>query len=243
MRGKPDKIQSLWIGSSLSQMESLCIKSFQYHGHPFHLYVYQQPEGLPSDVILEDAETILPHESIFTYSDRNTVSGFANLFRYKLLLEKGGIWVDTDMVCLRPFEFSQPLVFASQNNDGATSCMIKTPAGAEIMRQCYEFAKQRDSSTICWGETGPKLLDQMIRKLGLDACVLAHTAFCPIDYAAFAVFTTADTEHLLDTQLKNSWGVHLWNELWRLKNIDKNQAYPATSLYEKLKRVYSVNPL
>ena len=31
-------IKSLWIGDQLSRLEQLCIKSFLYHGHEFHLY-------------------------------------------------------------------------------------------------------------------------------------------------------------------------------------------------------------
>ena len=32
--------------------------------------------------------------------------------------------------------------------------------------------------------------------------------------------------------------IHLWNEVWRRRNIDKNGTFHTDSLYEKLKRKY-----
>jgi len=81
-------IQSLWIGESLSNMEKLCISSFLKNGHPFHLYVYDEVKGVPEGTILKDASKILPPNMIFKYKDHDSYAAFANLFRYKLLLEK-----------------------------------------------------------------------------------------------------------------------------------------------------------
>ena len=100
-----DVIQSLWIGPRLSMMERLSIASFLQNGHSYILYAYGPVEGLPEDAELKDANEILPSCVIFTYAEYATCSGFSNFFRYKLLLERGGWWVDTDMICLRPFEF------------------------------------------------------------------------------------------------------------------------------------------
>jgi mannosyltransferase OCH1-like enzyme len=36
---------------------------------------------------------------IFHYTDCGSYAGFADHFRYKLLLEKGGWWPDLDMPC------------------------------------------------------------------------------------------------------------------------------------------------
>ncbi len=99
----PDVIQRLWIGERLSPMERLSITSFLRNGHPFHLYVYGKPDGVPEGTVVLDANEILPSSRIFKYAAHNTYAGFANFFRYKLLSEKGGWWVDADTVCLKPF--------------------------------------------------------------------------------------------------------------------------------------------
>ena len=107
-------IQGLWIGNSLSTMEKLSILSFLKNGHPFHLYIYDDLEGVPEGTILKDASKVLTPDRIFKYKTHNSYAGFANLFRYKLLHEKGNYWVDIDIICLRPFVHTAEHVFASQ---------------------------------------------------------------------------------------------------------------------------------
>src|SRR6187549_2184730 len=107
-------VQSLWVGEVLPPLQQLSIRSFLAHGHQYHLYAYGDLQGAPEGAVVIDAATILPAESIFYYQHgfgQGSVSAFSNLFRYKLICERGGWWVDTDVVCLKPFEFDVPYVF------------------------------------------------------------------------------------------------------------------------------------
>ena len=99
-------IQGLWIGAELSVMEQLSIASFLRNGHEYHLYTYAELANVPAGTVIRDANEILPAAAIFQYKDRPSYAGFSNFFRYKLLLERGGWWVDSDLVCLRPFDFT-----------------------------------------------------------------------------------------------------------------------------------------
>ena len=86
-------IQSLWIGKELSKMEQLCIKSFLKNGHEFHLYTYDTINNVPEGTVIKNGSDILPKNMIFTYSSgpgKGSVAAFANFFRYKLLLDRGG---------------------------------------------------------------------------------------------------------------------------------------------------------
>ena len=96
-------IQSLWIGDRLSTMEKLCISSFLQNVNDFHLYTYDKVKGVPEGTVIKDANEIVPSDMIFKYKEHNSYAGFSNIFRYKLLFDKGGYWVDTDNVCLKPF--------------------------------------------------------------------------------------------------------------------------------------------
>src|SRR5258708_21072872 len=129
-------VQSLWIGDRLSAMEKLAIKSFLCQGQAFHLYVYQQPESIPEGTTVRDANEILPAASIFKYSGHESYAGFSDYFRFKLLLERGGWWVDTDVVCLKPFRFPSEYVFASEIAAGqqhTATCVTKPPPGSPII--------------------------------------------------------------------------------------------------------------
>src|SRR6266850_2985168 len=107
-------IQGLWIGPELSVMEQLSIASFMRNGHEYHLYIYDEPKNVPVGTVIKDANEILPASSVFQYKQYPSYSGFSNFFRYKLLLERGGWWIDADTICLKPFDFPEDNVFSTE---------------------------------------------------------------------------------------------------------------------------------
>ena len=111
-------IQGLWIGPELSVMEQLSVSSFLLNGHEYHLYVYDEPKNIPVGTVIKDANEILPSSRIFQYKHYPSYAGFANFFRYKLLLDRRGWWADTDTICLKPFDFPEEHVFSSEISKG-----------------------------------------------------------------------------------------------------------------------------
>jgi hypothetical protein len=245
-------IQSMWIGSELSVMEQLSISSFLQNGHLYHLYVYDEVKNLPEDVVLKDASKIIDPNKIFKYKDRDTYAGFANIFRYKLLLEEGNFWVDTDVACLKPFDFFNDYVFVKTrrlklfgNLDETfrvENCIIKAPKGSDIMRYCYEASSRRDPKELEFGETGPYFLRPTVIKFNLQKYVARAETFCPIDWPQWYKFLSpsklVSCIELAKMFLYRTKGVHLWNEMWRLNGIDKNATFPKSCIYERLKRQF-----
>lgn len=230
-----DVVQSLWIGPRLSAMERLSIESFLRHGHEFHLYTYGDVEGVPDGAEVRDGSEILPKERIFVYRDFPSVSGFSNFFRYKLLLERGGWWVDADMVCLRPFEFAGEHVFASELSKATryvSTGAIRAPRGSEAMAYAWEVCQSKDPSQLKWGETGPALLAQAVERFSLQDAVQEPAVFCPFPYAEWEKVLDADAPELP----AEAAAVHLWNEMWRREGRDKDGTYDPGCLYERLKR-------
>lgn len=110
-------VQGLWIGSKLSQIELACISSFLSNGHAFHLYAYQQFDHLPNGCTWKDANEIIPEQDIFTYEKgpgKGSYAAFANLFRYKLLFERGGWWSDMDVICIKPLPSPARMFIAAE---------------------------------------------------------------------------------------------------------------------------------
>ncbi|HEV2722880.1 MAG TPA: glycosyltransferase [Thermoanaerobaculia bacterium] len=231
-----DVIQCLWIGPRLSTMERTSIASFLRHGHEVHLYTYGDVDGIPPGTVVRDGREILPTERIFTYSDHASPAGFANAFRYKLLLERGGWWVDTDMVCVKPFAFAGEHVFASELSLGApavTNSAIKAPRGSEAMAWLCDVCDASDPATLRWGQTGPKLVQQLVERFGMHDAVQPPEVFCPIPFPQWRRLLDGDDPAELPAA---SHAVHLWNEMWRRENCDKDAAYDPRCLYEILKR-------
>jgi mannosyltransferase OCH1-like enzyme len=231
-------IQGLWIGPELSVMEQLSIASFQENGHEYHLYVYDDLRNVPQGTVLKDANEILPAARIFQYKEQQSYAGFANFFRYKLLFERGGWWADTDTVCLKRFDFSEPHVFATEICDGReliTSGIIKAPRGSEAMGYAWEMCRTKDPAKLLWGETGPKLANAAVEKYSLQRHVKPALVFCPLGYLDWYRVLEARQEEILG---ESSYAIHLWNEMWRGAGQDKNAAYPGSCLYEQLKQRY-----
>jgi hypothetical protein len=232
----PDLIQTLWIGPRLSTMERLSIQSFLRHGHQVHLYTYGEVDGVPAGTVLRDGREILPAERIFVYREQNSVSGFSNFFRYKLLLERGGWWVDTDMICLRPFAFEGEHVFGSELSKGVPHVnrgAITAPPGSEAMAFAWESCNSKDPRSLRWGETGPKLMLEVVERFALQHAVQPPDVFCPIPYTEW--------HRLLDPHPPAlpaaSVAIHLWNEMWRRSGVDKDAEFEGGCLYEQLKRM------
>jgi mannosyltransferase OCH1-like enzyme len=101
-------VQGLWVGGALSTMERLSISSFLANGHDYHLYVYRDVSGVPEGATIRDASTIVSESRIGNFS---WLAEFSDLFRYALLLERGGIWADLDVICLRPFRIRAEYLF------------------------------------------------------------------------------------------------------------------------------------
>jgi mannosyltransferase OCH1-like enzyme len=231
-------IQSLWIGKRLSTMELLSIRSFLHHGHDYELYLYEPVENLPEGAVARDANEILPASRIFQYADCGSYAGFSNFFRYKLLLARGGWWVDTDIVCLRPFDFAAPYVFASEmvpSGPVAASAVIKCPAKSEVMAFAWQFCASRNPATLKWGETGPRLVAELISRFSLQKYLYPPEVFCPLSYSDWEKVLEAGRHLNLD---ERSASVHLWNEMWRHAGRDKDGDYPRECLYQRLRETY-----
>jgi hypothetical protein len=236
-------IQSLWIGSKLSVMEQLCIKSFLANGHEFHLYTYGEVENIPEGTLVCDGNEILPESEIFAYNvgpGKGSYSAFSNYFRYKMLELKGGWWVDTDIICLRYFDFEDEHVFSSEvTHEGSlhtTSSVIKAPKGDDIAYYCYKICAEQDKETLEWGTVGPKLVKGAVEFFKMEDYVKEPHVFCPLGYQHAPLIVQEDL--VLDFP-EETYAVHLWNEMWRRNGIDKEGDHP-NSIYSKLREKYGV---
>lgn len=231
-------IQSLWVGNKLSQMELLCLNSFVFHGHPFDLYCYEPLDNIPEGVNLKDANQIIHESKVFKYIDRDTYSGFANLFRYTLLAQKGGIWVDTDVICMKPLEFPNDYMFATEHGGLITNCVIQVPRNSPLMQATLAQAEIFDTNNMTWGQIGPGFFDGLVRQHDLARFAVGADAFCPIHYPSYAAYLSADGMQTHKDVIDKAYGLHLWNEMWRRKKVDKNQTFSSTSIFEILKKRY-----
>ena len=242
MNNNNNPVQSLWVGSRLSSMETLCINSYLANGHDFHLYTYDNILNVPEGANVKDANEIIPAKEIYV----DCFGGYVNLsnqFRYALLYKTGGWWVDTDTVCLKPFDFDEDFVFSSEiidphkHRNRVNTTYMKSKPGAKYLKNCLDFLSVRGHDHLHWGELGNSLLSRMILRNGMEQYVKKFDCFCPVSYYNINMLIDESTCILPEA----SYAIHLWNNMWKTECIDKDADFPESSLYEKLKRKYIAN--
>ena len=235
-------IQSLWIGNPFSNIEKLCVQSFIDHGHEFHLYTYADIGGVPNKAVIKDANEILPESEIF-YDKRGSVTGFSDWFRYALLQNHGGFWVDMDMICIRPFNFTDEIVLNGAGGD-STNSVLKFPKGnsfiALLEKHCREFQNPENSNFGSVG--GPTVLDKFVKQHHMQKYIKPHTYFLPFPFEKW--HTAFDNTYAGCPMIyQTTHSVHLFNEMLRLYGFDKNANFDSDSLFEQLKAKHGIENL
>lgn len=236
-------VHGLWIGDTLSHLEMLTIHSFINCGHSFHLWTYGKiSNALPAGATLRDANEIIPEEKVFRYKYANkfghgkgSVSGFSDIFRYKLLYEKGGWWVDMDVTCLQPLNFTEPYFFRKHHDLRMVGNVMKCPPGSELMLSCYNEASREITATNTDWHKPIEILNKYVFAYGLENYI-------------YEGLSNEDKWDQIKPFIRKKkpfpeafFFVHWMNEEWRSRNIDKNDMRYRSTLGELLFR-YGLMP-
>lgn len=229
-------IHQLWIGKELHALEILSSKTFLSFGYTVKLWVFEDVLNIPDGVILCDANSIIPKSEIFYY-DNGSPAGFANLFRYKLLYEKGGWWADNDMICVNSLPEEDEYVFAREKNKNLiNNSIIKCPKKSDVLLELYETARAMGKNiAIC--STGPILLNSVVIKRKMEIFARPWPVFHSFANDVDAVFK----EPCPDIP-KEAITIHLFRQYFN--NMIKRTLYkkfPKNSLYEKLKIEHNIS--
>lgn len=228
-------VSSFWIGP-VSLMERISIKSYLAQGHAYELYSYQ-PIDFPG-VNVKDAREIIPLE-LYDPSDFPKPSNFSDFFRIKLLLDRGGWWVDTDSVCVRSLT-PDTFVFSSENtpNGGTIPCsgtLYASEPGTVLLKWMWETCRKMNVSTLTHTSSGMDVLRAGLQRFALDKYIVPPEVFCPIPWWDAGLFVKPDAK--LDIPPETQ-AVHLWNTMWNKKRFDKNHPTPG-SFYARLAHDYA----
>lgn len=266
---KQSTVQFLWVGGNLSVMERLCLRSFVAHGYEPQLYAYEKIGNVPAGVAVRDAREILPESKIFTYQEglgKGSYAGFANLFRYHLLHQKGGWWFDMDFVLLRPLPQTDRLLIASSFESPwgafANNCTLHAPVEHPAIRWLRDETQAIVSSgSVHFGETGPFLVQRLVKEQNLHDEVAPWWQFSPYPWTQISRVAQSTLGAVAKDYLRlvrflvwqrmrpgfragyirrGTCAIHLYNQIWKTVGLDKNASYHPLSMYEQLKRRYGV---
>jgi len=231
--------QTFWFGPELSPYEHMCLASFIKHGHKVQLFSYSNI-SVPVGVENVDAREILPEDKVFFYkrgAGAGSVSAFSNVFRYKLLSERGGWWIDTDLICLSPDAPKGDFVAAYEDLGRINGAIIFCREGDPLIRLCLEQSLSMGDD-IEWGAIGPALLTVNASALGYSNKVLPmHTCY-PVHYTEATQLLMPSKRDILAGRSQGSFCLHLWNEIFRRKSIEKAYLPPKGSFLRSIADMY-----
>ena len=227
--------QSFWAGKTLTPYELLCLRSFIDHGHTFDLYTFESNLDVPVGVSVRNAAEILASEEFFVYEDgpgKGSPAAFANLFRYKLLAERGGWWVDTDVICLADDIPDFTEFFAAEDDILINVAIMLFPPQHALMIRCFNEAK-RMGRAVRWGDTGPFLFTRLVNEFGYrDRTLSTELGYSLHHYWATDILRPSRCADLIE-RTKSSLFVHLYNASLILKGVQKNKALPMGSMLHR----------
>jgi hypothetical protein len=155
-RIRPDVV-TFWHGP-LDALRRICLRSQVAAGHKVTVYSFDSLPGLPDGVGNTEAEAILPHG----FSERLrppqpdgswrdwTILQFSDFFRMRLMAQSAGLWLDADVLLLKPVEIdpAKPF-FAWERPRQLGNSVLYLPADHPIVT-AFEKLMQQDELTPEW---------------------------------------------------------------------------------------------
>ncbi len=242
-----------WAYGPFSQLESLSASSFVKLGYDVVIWTYGDLPNAPPGATVADARSIFPEDRVFTYKN-GSYAAFSNLFRYAVLHREGGLYVDTDVIALRPPEAlpKHPFLVAERSDfpmkrwkrrlrrtlSGRAPFILNpnvifnpTPQPGNIVDLALAVSERYPPDAMEWGDIGPTLLTALHK-------ALSRVTFevMPPDFANGIDWWECPAPLLAPGGCipPQATFLHCFNEMWRRGGVDKNAPYPAGSMMEQL---------
>lgn len=153
---RPD-IVTFWHGP-LDALRRLCLRSQVAAGHKVTIYSFEPLAQLPDGVGNAEAEAILPH----SFAERLRPTGpegkwrdwttlqFSDFFRMKLMADKCGLWLDADVLLLKPIEIDPARPYFAWERPGQLgNSVLYLPENDPIVA-AFTSLMQQDELTPDW---------------------------------------------------------------------------------------------
>src|SRR5882762_3717347 len=153
---RPDVV-TFWHGP-LDTLRRMCLRSQVAAGHKVTVYSFEPLAGLPDGVGNAEAEAILPHSFAEKLRPTGadgvwrdwTILQFSDFFRMRLMAENAGLWLDADVLLLKPVEIdpAKPY-FAWERPRQLGNSVLYLPPDDPIVTAFEDLMKQ-DELTPDW---------------------------------------------------------------------------------------------
>jgi hypothetical protein len=230
----PPSVASFWAGGPIPALDKACLLSFALAGHPVVLYSFEKLEGLPDGIETRDAGEIAPRSSLtaFYCQGRPNLQHFSDHFRYRLQARTPHIWIDTDLVSLRPLDFG-PIksLLAKETDRSLCNAIIRIPSDDPTLGDLITRTERLMHKDLVWGATGPRLLTKVMGTAAVFDQAHPPKSFFPIHshYDEFwKPFLPEYTPECVEAT-RDAYTLHLWNNIVVQMGVWKELAPPEGS--------------
>lgn len=228
-----ENLFTFWHSEPLSPYQLLCLRSFVDSGHHVTVFAYDANLALPTWLARREASEILPPARVL----RNQVAHI-NLFRYALLHQLGGWWVDPDLISLKPDLPQEQLFFAASGERDLVSLgMIKFPSGHPILNIAIERAAAADVGS--WAQSGSPLFTSLLDRHGLIQHTRPAEEACPVSWFELEIIFDPLRAEEVRRRCTSSYVLDLHHEVWRGAGIPQRFAAPEGSFLDMLARQHA----
>jgi hypothetical protein len=239
--------QSLWVGKRLRWIERLAIQSYLDNGWRFQLYAYDDVENTPEGCELLDANAIIPRKDVFREGfgsglHAGSVGAFSDLFRYRLLYERGGMWTDTDVINIRRFDPDGQKFISTEITDAGLITMngaiMAAPAGHALMGRAYERACELiKAESVFFTRIGPYLLAELLVEAGVHTMSLMPPNFLSaVFWMSTGNLLQPYDDFMRRLQEKDIVNLHVYTEMWRMLGLGLEKPPGAETFIGRLYR-------
>jgi Tfp pilus assembly protein PilF len=245
-----DPIHCFWSDALPSGMAHLALRSMIRQGHPVKLYTYDDVATMqalvPPGVMVADAGSVVPKSTYHHALVHSEIRYFSDIFRYAVLQEFGGWWLDVDIVLVKPLDFASEHVFSTQwsgveNGHVCVGGVMRAPKGSLHMANLYALSLQRlfSEKRVEYGAVGPLLLSEYLllsNDGNLLSSILPPTAFNAIDGSEVDLLVSESRDGFEILSDPRVTGVHLWGKMWDERGL-RLDSVPDESVAGYLKKL------
>lgn len=249
---KPLKVQTLWIGDELNELANLAIKSWLDLGYHIDLYTDAWKED---DVLQDKRVNQIDARDIWDFDDVGEILPFSDLWRFKLLYQKGGVWLDADMVLLEHLPYDKILISSEYTmKSGAFKSKLPYVCNIGALRfQKHDKILKRIIKKIEDKTKGSTFCDNMfIFRRVIKNCDYAQYVKDPSMFCGLSWWDARemyyDEEYKIkysveplsnNVILQHSIGVHCWNNFTYNKHSIDFDTINNNSLFYHLRELFS----
>lgn len=257
------KLASFWVGAPLGPIEQVSALSFLDAGHDLIVYSTGPLDGLPPGVELRDANEILSTDNIVRHRRTGSAALYSDLFRYALLNRTDHIWVDLDIVALRPLPAHMDYLVGYESDGEVNGAVLRLPKNSPALAGLSQYDAQTRGyppflkglrrfrymlksfgmgmhiSDWPWGSIGPRGLTHFLAETGEIEQALQVEAFYPIPYQQADRFARPH-DLTFESFAQETFAVHLWGKALRQHIQEKHGGVvPRDSFLHKAIERYS----